>query len=364
MSKSKKNEKNPEQKKASLIAVFDPNSPGSGDQIYGLPFDLDTAKIVLLPAPWEVTVSYQSGTAKGPDAMLDASFQVDLYDVEYPELWKAGIWMAPVPEKWKKNSKRYRKQARDYMEWLLEGKPGNDQDYYEKVLQQIHQGCQEFNAWVRAQVAEYRTSGKLVILLGGDHSTPLGYYQALNDEQQPFGILHLDAHADLRPAYEDFEFSHASIMYNALKLPALTKLVQVGIRDYCDQEARLISDSDKKIVLFSDQELKNKLFNGETWAKLCAAIIKELPDRVFISIDIDHFDPALCPNTGTPVPGGNSFEMTTYLLSQLALSGKQVIGADLVEVAPGDDEWDANVGARLLYKLIGCLAKSNGLLTS
>jgi agmatinase len=213
-------------------------------------------------------------------------------------------------------------------------------------------------------VAEYRNAGKLVILVGGDHSTPLGYYQALDDEKKGFGILHLDAHADLRPAYEDFEFSHASIMYNALKLSSVEKIVQVGIRDYCNQEAELISNANGRVVLFSDHAIKTDLFSGKNWMQTCEQIIKSLPKRVYISIDIDHFDPALCPNTGTPVPGGNSFEMTALLLGMLGKSGKIIIGADLVEVAPGDNEWDANVGSRLLYKLIGCLAKANGLMAN
>lgn len=344
--------------KASIIETFDPNSPAIGEQLFGLPFGLENSEIVVLPCPWEVTVSYRAGTAKGPAAILDASFQVDLYDPFFPDLWKLGIWMAPIPEKWRKMSKRMRKQAKDYIGFLLEGKPESEAKEYAKILAEINQAGADFNEWVMAQTSEYMAMGKKVILLGGDHSTPLGYIQALAGKNKSFGILHLDAHADLRKAFEDFTYSHASIMYNALQLSEVQSLVSVGIRDYCLEESEYVKQSKGRVLFYTDRDIKNKLYEGGTWSTICDQIIQSLPKQVYLSIDIDCFDPKLCPNTGTPVPGGLLFEEVCYLLERLVLSGKKLIGADLVEVSPGNDEWDASVGARLLYRLAGYMAKA------
>lgn len=348
-------------KKAAIIELFDPNAPGQGEQLFGLPFGLEHSAIVVLPAPWEVTVSYRSGTAKGPSAVLDASFQVDLYDPLMPDLWKIGIWMAPISDKWRKTSKRLRKYAKDYIGWLLDGSPPSEAKVYTKLLEEINTSHHSFNEWIQAQCHEYLAQNKVVILLGGDHSTPLGYLQALASRYPSFGILHLDAHADLRKAYEGFEYSHASIMYNALQLSQVVKLVSVGIRDLCEDEARLASRSEQRVVLFGDQMLKAAQYEGKSWKEQSEDMIKHLPQHVYISIDIDCLDPKLCPNTGTPVPGGLSFEQAIYLLQKLAESGRTIIGADLVEVSPGEDEWDATVGARMLYKLAGFIAMANKL---
>ncbi|MBA4077191.1 MAG: agmatinase, partial [Cyanobacteria bacterium PR.023] len=175
-----------------------------------------------------------------------------------------------------------------------------------------------------------------------------------------FGILHIDAHADLRDAYEGFTYSHASIMFNAIKEPTLTKLVQVGIRDYCEMESDLVASSDGRIVSFYDRDIKTKMFEGMSWMHICQEIVSQLPDEVYVSFDIDGLDPKLCPNTGTPVPGGLEYEQALYLVRMVAESGRVIIGFDVNEVAPGDeDEWDANVGARLLYRLANLTAKSN-----
>src|SRR5690606_6032202 len=154
--------------------------------------------------------------------------------------------------------------------------------------------------------------------------------------------------------------SHASIMYNALNIPQIEKIVQVGIRDFCEQEVEVVKSSNGRVRVFTDMDLKAKEFEGENWKKICQEIIAELPQKVHISFDIDGLYPWYCPHTGTPVPGGLAYEKATYLLSQLVESGKEIIGFDLVEVAPGEDDWDGNVGARLLFHLCGVFAKSQG----
>jgi agmatinase len=159
-------------------------------------------------------------------------------------------------------------------------------------------------------------------------------------------------------AYEGFEFSHASIMFNALKIPQVSQLVQVGIRDYCEDERKL-SESDSRITTFYDADIKHQQYEGKTWKDICNDIIATLPTNIYLSIDIDGLDPKLCPNTGTPVPGGFEFEQIVYLIQKLVESKRQIIGFDINEVSPGEDEWDANVGARLLYKISNMCLVSN-----
>jgi agmatinase len=191
-----------------------------------------------------------------------------------------------------------------------------------------------------------------VAVVGGEHSAPFGLLQALNEKYDDFGILHIDAHADLRRAYEGFTYSHASIMYNVLEqLRHVTKIVQVGVRDYCAEEAALMA-ADVRLVPFTDAALQEASFNGLPWAQQCRDIVAALPEKVYVSFDIDGLTPDNCPHTGTPVPGGLTYNQAVFLLKAVAQSGKKIIGFDLCEVAPsGHDEWDANVGARVLFKL-------------
>ncbi|NJN42731.1 MAG: agmatinase family protein, partial [Flammeovirgaceae bacterium] len=228
--------------------------------------------------------------------------------------------------------------------------------------EQINEGSKYLNQWVYETSKSLLEKGKLVGLLGGDHSTPNGFIKAIAEKYTRFAILQIDAHADLRNAYEGFVYSHASIMFNALKLPAVSQLVQVGIRDYCNEELDVINNSKGRVKTFFDEDIKESMLKGKTWETICKEIVTRLPDNVYISFDIDGLDPKLCPNTGTPVAGGFEFHEIVLLLKVLAQSGKRIIGFDLNEVSPGDSEWDANVGARILYQLCNWMGVSQGKL--
>jgi len=346
--------------KAEIIKNFDPNQPGLADAtIFGLPFDAENSEIIVIPVPWEVTVSYGSGASKGPEAILEASYQVDLMHEEFPELWKLGIYFDEIPQELKKNSKKYKKLVSPIIELLEAGELLENHPKFLKKQKQINDACQEMVKWVNERTTFWQNQNKLVVLIGGDHSTPLGYYQALAKKHGNFGILHLDAHLDLRIAYEGFTYSHASIMYNTLSIKNVEKILSVGIRDFCEQEVGVAKKHNKRIKVISENHLKGNQFNGINWDKQCDEIIAQLPEKVCISFDIDGLDPKFCPNTGTPVPGGLEFHQATYLMNKLVASGKTIIGFDLVEVAPGkNDDWDGNVGARMLFHMCGALAKS------
>jgi agmatinase len=342
------------ERKRQKIADFDVNGIGvDNGNLFGLPFNYEESEVIVLPVPWEVTVSYSPGTAKGPAAMLAASTQVDLYDTDLPNAWQHGIFMLGISEEWSRRSKLLRAKAAEHIRLLEAGGSGSAE-----VLEEINEAGDALRKWVFEQFSEIMEQGKLPCLLGGDHSTPLGLIQALAMRHSEFGILQIDAHADLRNAYEGFKWSHASIMYNALSIPQINSLVQVGLRDVCEEEMDLIRN-EKRIHAFFDQDLRDAQFEGATWQQVCRSIVEKLPQKVYISFDIDGLQPSLCPNTGTPVAGGMDVAQVQYLIKELLKDGKTIIGLDLVEVAPGDDEWDANVGVRLLYKLCNLMLKSN-----
>lgn len=339
------------------METFNPNGVGVKGSLFGLPYSLNDAQTVLIPVPWEATVSYQAGCAEGIKALVNASPQLDLFDPDLPKAWSYGIALDVSSEQIEALNEQLRPLAAQYIAWLEGGGSSkqlkftyNNKEMNMKDLpSMINQASRQVNLLVKSRAEELIKQGKLVGVLGGDHSTPLGLMQALAANYGEFGILQIDAHADLRVAYEDFEFSHASIMFNALRISEITKLVQVGIRDYCEDEQELISNSKNRITTFFDRDLKNAHYEGETWQQTCQRIIAQLPQQVYVSFDIDGLDPKLCPHTGTPVAGGFEFAQTTYLIRKVVESGRKIIGFDLCEV--GNDEWDGNVGARVLYKL-------------
>ncbi|MBD2720868.1 MULTISPECIES: agmatinase family protein [Hymenobacter] len=350
---------------AQKIASFDPNAPGDvAGGLFGLPFTPEEARVVVVPVPWEVTVSYRAGTAEGPAAIHEASLQVDLYDPDLPEAWKLGLAMEAEDEAIAAASRQLRPKAADYIEWIEAGEPEEGLKKHGGVPGQVTVEGEKMLNWLKDKTGALLDAGKSVVVLGGDHSTPLGYLHALAERHEEFAILQFDAHCDLRPAYEGFKYSHASIMYNALELPQVKKLVQVGIRDYCQQEAELIETSNGRVALFGQRFLSDEKFAKKSWKKVCGKIIAQLPKKVYISFDIDGLDPKLCPGTGTPVPGGLEYEEATYLLRAIVREGIQIIGCDLNEVAPGDTEWNAIVGARLLYQLCNWMAVSQGKLAA
>jgi agmatinase len=328
---------------------FDPNGTAVGGGIFGLPFDAESSRVVLIPVPFDATTSYRGGTAQGPKAIFDASSQVDLYDLETGNPWRSGIAMLDIPEKIAASSA----QAHVLAEPIKEAGGADPADLN---LAQVNRQCDQMTRWVSEQASKLIAEGKIAAVIGGDHSTPLGLIQALAGKYEDFGVLHIDAHADLRHAYQGFQQSHASIMYNVLqRVPSATKLVQVGIRDFCEQEADLIRSNSKRIRTWFDSELAREMFEGSTWASICARIVHDLPKNVYVSFDIDGLEPSLCPNTGTPVPGGLSFNQANYLIGAIVRSHRKIVGFDLCEVASGTDDAsiDAVVGARVLYKLVG-----------
>jgi agmatinase len=334
------------------VLAFDPSAAALHDGIYGLPFTPEEARVVLVPVPWEATVSYGSGTAEGPAAILKASRQVDLLDRETGRPYEAGIAMLHIPAEVRRWSDEAREKAAPV---IAAGGPGGDAAL-KRAVAEVDALGDRMNAWVYDQVRDRLREGKLVGVVGGDHSVPFGAIRAVAETHPGVGILHFDAHADLRLAYEGFRWSHASIMRNVLDLEAVARIVQVGIRDYSDEEDETIRSNPDRVRTHFDPDLRRALFDGESFSRIAGRVVADLPQQVYLSFDIDGLDPALCPHTGTPVPGGLSFAEVSVLLRTVVASGRHIVGFDLDEVAPdpeGRSEWDGNVGARVLYKQIG-----------
>lgn len=343
------------------ISTFDPNSASNpNNNIFGLPFPEADARLVILPVPWEVTVSYNAGTARATDHILKSSLQVDLFDADYPQSWRQGFFMREIDKKILMKSDYLRKEAELYIDYISKGEDVSKNQFMCKSLKEINEGATMLNKWVYEKSNEILNNGKLLGLLGGDHSTPLGYFKAIGEKQGDFSILQIDAHCDLRKAYEGFTYSHASIMYNALEeIPQIQRLVQIGVRDYCEEEWEYIRNSNHRVITYFDKEIKERQYEGQIWKNIADEIISHLAKKVFISFDVDGLDPKLCPNTGTPVQGGFETEQLFYLFKRIIQSGRQVIGFDLNETGVNESEWDANVSARILFKLCNLLVASN-----
>jgi agmatinase len=349
---------------ATDLSNFDPNTVGNpNNNIFGLPFSEEDAALVLLPVPWEVTVSYTAGTARAAEHICKASLQVDLIDIDIKDGWKQGFYMRDIDKKILMKSDYLRKEAELLINYIAQGEVVEENKFMCKTLKEVNAGGIFLNNWVYEQTKELLDSNKLVGVVGGDHSTPLGFFKAIAEKHGDFGILQIDAHCDLREAYESFTYSHASIMYNALtEIPQLIKLVQVGIRDYSSAEYDYITNSNNRVITYFDKDIKERIFEGDSWKQIVDEIVNNLPGKVYISFDIDGLDPKLCPHTGTPVQGGFETEQIFYLFKKVLQSGRQLIGFDLNEVGISPNEWDENVGARVLFKLCNLMVseKING----
>ena len=301
--------------------------------------DARDAAVVVIGVPWEPTVSYRRGASQTPGRIARASQQVDLHSELLGRSFGAETALT-LREDWLRlNDHACAAAARG-------------------DCAAVNAASAQLNAELAAECAALHASGRAAGVLGGDHSAAYGAIAAsaaAHGGRDGLGVLHMDAHYDLRAAYQGFAHSHASVMHNVLEnVPEVQRLVSVGVRDYSSCE-RQRAEKDARVQSFRERELRAALYRGRTWADLGGEIIEALPARVHISFDIDGLDPALCPHTGTPVPGGLAFGEAAFLLDAVAASGRRVVGFDLCEVAPNPrdpgDEWDLNVAARLLHQL-------------
>lgn len=333
--------------------------PAKDAGFLGANLNPEDCKLVIIPVEWEATTSYGGGTSLGPCAVLAASHQLDLEDAAFGKAFRAGITVLDANKEIAGLNKEARPAALRSIA-ALEERSSSPKD-----TKLVNDASECVNKLVYEEAKKWLSQGKFVGVLGGDHASPQGLIQALSETVEGgFGVLHFDAHHDLRVAYEGFTYSHASIFYNVMEsCKSVSKLVQVGIRDYSRDERAYMNDLGSRGECFYGRDIFRMKAEGKTFQMIAKQIVESLPPKVYVSFDIDGLDPSYCPSTGTPVPGGLSFDEACYILEELAASGRKVVGFDLCEVAPGEEgsEWDANVGARMLYKLCGCLLRTQRL---
>ncbi len=372
---------------------LDPNAAANPDGgIFGLPHSASEAELHVVPVPFDATCSYRKGAARGPAAILAASYQVELFDPVAGEPWKRGIFMFEADPRFAEWNQRAGKLAEGVIEVAgrIDGDAGLQRD-----LVQTNEICRDVDGLVEELVGASLDAGKRVLTIGGDHATAFGAICATAKRHPGMGLLHIDAHADLRDAYEGFERSHASVIRNVIDPAmgvglvrgaeagsaglasdlsagsdtgagskpgpfALGALVQVGLRDLCPAEMDRIASEDRLRAVFDHEWAGIRARGGDLEERIRAAI-EGMPDEVYLTLDIDGLEPGLCPRTGTPVPGGLTWHEAWMWISAIPNSGRKLVGADIVEVSPGSvssdrDTWDAMVGARLSWRVLGALA--------
>jgi agmatinase len=280
--------------------------------------------------------------------MRRASHQIDLLDPHVGDLSDLGWCTTPLAL----DVRRMSDEARAVVE---------KEDLSDADRAFVDEQAAKVSLATREAVVEAFAHDRVPVVLGGDHSVAYAGIEAalaLHDGLDGVGVLQIDAHADLRKAYEGFRSSHASIIRNVVEAHPGVKVFQLGIRDFCDDERDAIERFDVTTVF--DRTIADARLRGQV-PVLLERLVDALPQKVWLTVDIDGLDPTLCPNTGTPVPGGLLWAEMVELLELLS-ARRTLIGADLVEVSPGrplpdEDTWDAIVGARLLYKMLGAIAK-------
>lgn len=269
---------------------------------------IETAKIVLIPVSYDGTSTWQKGADKGPSAFLEASENMELYDIETnSEVYKKGIYLSDSI---------------------------SDFDSPDQMIDTVYKITKK-----------YISKNKFVTIFGGEHSISIATVKAFNDSFDNLSVLHIDAHADLRQVYEGTKYNHACAMYEASKN---TNLVQVGIRSMDVEEKNVMNQEN---VFFA-----HELASNEYWID---DVIDKLSKNVFISFDLDAFDPSILPSTGTPEPGGLFWYETLDFLRRV-FKEKNVVGFDIVELCPNEiDKSSDFLAAKLYYKMLSYKFKSN-----
>ncbi|WP_028890630.1 agmatinase [Tenacibaculum sp. 47A_GOM-205m] len=269
---------------------------------------LETAKVVLIPVPYDGTSTWQKGADKGPEAFLNASENMELYDIETnSEVYKEGVYLAPAV---------------------------TENTSPEAMVEAVH-----------ATTKKYINKNKFVTLFGGEHSISIGTIRAFNECFNNLTVLHIDAHADLRKEYEGTKCNHACAVYEASQT---TNLVQVGIRSMDITEK---SSMNMEKVFFAHDMAVNEYWMDD--------VIDQLTGNVFITFDLDAIDPSLLPSTGTPEPGGLFYYETLEFLKKV-FTERNVVGFDIVELCPNENEKSSDfLAAKLYYKMLSYKFTSN-----
>lgn len=275
---------------------------------------LENSRVVILPAPYERSVSYGVGTKRGPEAILEASHFVEFYDEELDRELYREVGIATL-------------QPLDF------GKKSDD-----RAIQQVYESVRTFVG-----------QGKFVVMLGGEHTISQASIAAHAEKYPNLSLLQLDAHSDLREEYEGNKYSHASVMARVCEFFDPKRIIQVGIRAQCREEASAIKE--KGITTFYTHEIRQGKYTRvlKYWEDL---VIEKLMESVYVTFDVDAFDPSIMPATGTPEPNGLYWHETLNLFRKLT-TRRKIVGFDVVELAPIEGLHHPDLtAAKLVYKLL------------
>lgn len=339
---------------------FDPNTitPDNGCY-FGISIDPESAALVLLSAPWDTTAMLRSGSSYAPDAIIEASRYVDFYEPMAPNSWQRGIATAPIDYSIQDLSHRLRPDAERIIKLHDElGMSVLDNLMYERRLRRVNEGSVEVNENIFRQASSWLNKGKIVGLVGGDQSVTYGMVRAFGYKYERLGVLHIDSRCDMQEAYQGFDFSHASTMYNILRdVPQVERFVSVGVQEFSPIEWERAS-SDSRVKMFTAQQMWNDQFEGATWSSIVGNIVAELPDDVYIALDINGLVNECSPNKGNLTAGGLSFHQMVYLMERIVASGRHIVGFDITEVSPNiESKIDMRIVARLLFKMCSIALK-------
>ncbi|HKK87910.1 MAG TPA: arginase family protein [Saprospiraceae bacterium] len=304
----------------------------------GLPHAGEEASIFYLPIPWDATTSGRKGTSQGPENILRQSLEIDLFDPQVPRSWSFGHQFLEIDHDLLSLNNRIRGMVENHRENQID-------------LHEINESCAAVNEYVFKEVSKYLSSKRLITLIGGEHSLSLGSIRAHLQMYPDMNVVQLDAHMDLRRAYEGLKYSHASVFYNVLNNLPLKGLFQIGVRDFCSEEWDRAQGEDCIHSLTAEEIFKGKA-RGRHFEKQLNKFLEPLAKEVYLSLDIDVLEPHLCPGTGTPVPGGLAFWDIMLIVDFIQGSGRKIVGFDLVETG-GEAYVDGFTAAKLLYNIAG-----------
>ncbi len=347
---------------------------GLRGELFGKASTFEEASVVVVPVPYELTVSDRLGTGKAPEAVFAVSSQLDygVYGVDR-------AWTLPIhgladhdlitdlstasSERWvdgdgdDDGNGALQSRVRAYYARLEAGEPplstnidtNIGADVENKLLSEVAEAYGVLLGAVRSTVHGILAKGKIAVVLGGEHSVSLGAIQAASAVYPNMGVLHIDAHMDLHASYGGMPSAHACVMHQVLATTGVP-ITQVGIRAFAPEEAAMAAAYSDRVRIFYQSQLDAQQFEGGTWQQCCSDIIETLPADVYISVDIDGLALANGLSTGTPVPNGLSLGAFYYLLAEVA-KRRRVVGCDLVEVVPSADGTAERVAATILYHL-------------
>jgi len=329
---------------------------------FGMPCRPESAALVLVSAPWDVTAPEGSSSSYAPDAMIEESMRMDLYDPLSPDEWRKGIATADIDYSIHEISQNLRQdveriRAREEKGGGLMG--GLTDDYYARKQRRIDEECRAMNDNIRLQVRDWIEKGKTVGLVGGDQSTVYGALRATAGHEKGLGLLHIDARCRMKSRHEGFEHSCASVIGDAAEtIEGLGRIVHVGVRDFSATEHRMTLESER-MSMFDSGRMAQMCFEGNTWRQVCDAVTAGLPDAVYIDLDISALSPDNCPHSPEAAAGGLGFSQTICLLDRIAASGRRIAGFALTGVSPASGGCiDTRIGARLLYRMCGIALRS------